>query len=295
MAVKVGTLLGEILGKAGVDTTKPEFASALAVSVELPDEVATEVNTKLLTVEAAKHNPTLKGHFQAITLSTIDQQLENLYTELGFDDATKEALGKEKTFARVGMAAKKAKELAEATAATKYGDKETLIKENKDLHKKLADETDGRKQFEKNLKEQHEATLLETAVDSFFATKQYASDVPQNVNILTAKNLLMEDLKAKKGKIVRNADNTLKLVQSENPDSDLHDENHKPFRFTDYADKLLSTNKLLKTHDPKKQQTGNPNPTPGVTTGNGNADHSKVVSAIDEQIAQLAAANGTGS
>lgn len=296
MAVKVGTLLADLLTKAGVDTTKPEFASVLAIAAELPDEAATELNTKLLTVEAARSNPALKSHFHAQVLNGIDKTVEEAMDEHQFSDAVKaEIKALDSANKRVAAVGKKVKELTEAAANAKLGDKAELAKTVDTLHAQLKAEKDGRKKFEQDLKDQQEASLTDSALESLYRSVQYAGEAPLDVNVMTAKNLVALDMKGKGIRALRDANdnNNLKLVRDDG--SDYHDENHNKVRVSDYVSKLLGTNKLLKVTDPKKQQPGNPPPSPFVPQGEGKSDHSRVVSAIDQQLQEIkAAGNGLG-
>lgn len=292
MPKKLGEFINDLALKAGITADNADLKGILAnptlAATEVSDAIASQIDSNLMTEEAAKHNPNLKKYYHAQVLNGIDAEHKAIFEEMQFDAATVEEIKKEaSTYKREGLIARKIKELEEKKAAAKSGDKGKLQEEITSLNKQLADLKDSTKKEVEAARKQADDDVTLFAIQSQLAAKNYAYDLPKDVNVSTAYNLLDADLKNKKLKVVRNADKTLKLVTE--TDTDYH-ENHKPVSFGDYVDKLLGTHKLLKVSNPPDPKNP-PNP-PFVPPGN-KVDNSKVTSAIDKQLAEIeASANG---
>ena len=101
----------------------------------------------------------------------------------------------------------------------------------------------------RDLKAQSESKLMQFQIDTMLSGKEYANkDLPKNVQILTAKTLLEQELASKKAKVVM-TENGLKLVNAETPELDFTDSN-KTVQFNDFVDSVLASNKLLQVSAP---------------------------------------------
>ena len=90
---------------------------------------------------------------------------------------------------------------------------------------------------------------MQFQIDTLLSGKEYANkDLPKNVQILTAKTLLEQELASKKAKVVM-TENGLKLVNAETPELDFTDSN-KTVQFDDFVNKVLASNKLLQVSAP---------------------------------------------
>lgn len=285
MAKKAGVFLKELAQLAGIPTDQKHWDAIVAIDTELPDEIATDLSSRLFTLDAAKHNSDLKKHFTALTLNGVDSALEALMDENEIADDIRTELKKEtSSFKRIPALVAKIKELTEKKASAKSGDKKALQDEIDKLNKQVVD---AKSNLDKALQAEREKAagdILNYAISAELGSRNYALDVPKNVNVSTAFGLLNEELKAKKIKVVRQDDNTLKLVQSDNPDLEYREAN-KPVNFGDFVDKLLGTHKLLKVTEAPKPKTTSPKFTATDTP----EVNQSLVHALDGNIAELEA------
>ena len=77
-----GEVLSKLLTRAGVDVNSDNLKTVLGMpqlsEVQLPDEVAEQMNSRFLTVDDAKNNADLFNHFKAVHLNGVDAGLEEL-------------------------------------------------------------------------------------------------------------------------------------------------------------------------------------------------------------------------
>lgn len=287
MAKKVGEIFSELLGLLGVDSKLPEYKDIIGLSQEVDDTTAAKFSSNLMTMEAAKMNGTLKSHFKAQTLNGVDAQHDELATEYGLD-ATEIAELKaiKDTFERNKKLVAKVKEnTAKLNKGT--GNDAALISKNKELNDLiLANKTAYEKQIA-DLAAKHDGDLTENAIMGHLKGFKYANDkVDVDVNALTSNNLLKAALAEKGAAIKRGADNTLKLVQKENPELD-YLENHKSISFVDFATKALQSKNMLAVTDPKKPATGKTGAPAAPQKGQeeqAEVDNSEAVSFYDQQL-----------
>lgn len=291
MPVQVGNLLKELLVAAGIPETDKLVTDVLTIAATVPDEAAGKIKThldSLMTVDQAKNNSVLNKHFLAKALNPVDKTITDLYDELGIDDPTKEEINKlTSTYDKVTLALKKVQELtAKKAGAHTSADKKTLADEIDKLNKQIVAERQKLTDEVNKANTAADAKIMNYAIDAQLRTQSYANaDVPVSVNSLTAKALLDQELAAKGAKIVRNPDDTLKLVQSANPDLD-YTENNKSLSFGDFVTRTLTNSKMLKVTG---QAPVKPSKTPQKTDGDP-VDNSKVIQVLDDQISQLEAA-----
>ena len=97
---QLGTLLKELLEKAGVDTTQKDVIDLLSINATVPDNIHNQIKThldSLLTVDAAKQNASLQSYFKNQSLLPADSEIKRLLDEFGFDDTTKGEFETEKS------------------------------------------------------------------------------------------------------------------------------------------------------------------------------------------------------
>lgn len=289
MAKKIGELFTELAGRIGIAATDPRLKDVQSIMTEVPDELVTEFNDKLTTIEAAKNNATLKSFFTATALNPIDEILEEKLTDLGFsdDEITKIKLEKStpKRLRSIIDEVKKKKAVAPA------GDKAALQQEIDKLQGLLANAATEKTTAISAAEKKANESILEYAIDSILSGMPYANkDLDLDVNVLTAKGVIQKALADKKAKVVRMPDNTLKLVQSENPDLDYFNEQHQPVKFSDFTKSTLAAKKMLITSDPANPPAPGTNPkfTPPAPGGTDNV-------ALKEAIKNAKAAYTNGS
>ncbi len=243
-----------------------ELATLIAKvgTTEIPDELASQFNTGLMSLDGAKNNPALLNHFKPTILNAVDDQFRILAEKYGISDAM---AAEKSTYKKAAiLETELARRLAEAN--TKAGDKESkaeiakLQKSLSDLQSQLANTTDANNAKIDELNKAHAAEQLRMLVDFELGSKNYANKtLDRRVSVLTAHTLLDEALKASKAVIV-NDNGTLRLKQAENPSMDYVDAGYKPVSFKDYTDRLLADNHLLEVSNGAGRRIAVPTPPP---------------------------------
>lgn len=288
MAKKIADLIS-LLVNAGL-TIDPATITTITTSGEIPDDVYGNIEAhskNLFTLESAKHHPQLAAHFKSQSLLPVDSEIKRLMDELGFDDTIKGEFEAEKsTYKKIGLLANKVKEL-EAKKSSSPADKKALQDEITKLNNQLLQ---AKNDFAAQLKAKEEeagSQILNYAIESHLGSKQYADSIPESIRVSGAMSLLNKELAAKGAKVVRSADNSLKLVRVDNPDLDFT-ENNKPVSFGEFADKTLSTHAMLKVSGPPAKPASTPIQKIDSTQ---ETDASKMhIAALESDIAALEAA-----
>lgn len=281
MAKKLGEYFTELAAKAGIAATDPRLKDVQSIMTEVPDELITELDGKLTTIEAAKNNATLKSFFTATALNPIDEILEEKLSDFGFSD---DEITKFKTEKSTPKRLRSIiDEVKKKKAAAPAGDKAALQQEIDNLQGLLAAAATEKTTAISAAQAEANNRILEYAINSVLSTMPYANkDLDLDVNVMTANGIIQKALAEKKAKVIRTSDNKMKLVQVENPDLDYF-ENHKAVTFNDFVKSTLAAKKMLITSEappagpretiiiPVQEGKGNPN----------------LVTALDKQIAEL--------
>jgi hypothetical protein len=252
--MKLGDLFKSLATKAGIDinalaTKDANFASILGVAVEVPDDVASQVETNLFTLDSAKSNNAIKSHFFAQALDGVDGTLEKIAKKRQISDDDWNLLkGEKNTMKRIEMLEEKLLSVRDAKDnATSKTEKGQLQKQIDDLQKELRETKEGHTAALGN--QQIEFTKRETSlmIDALLAQRNFANkDVPLNVNILTAKALIDQSL-AKDGVKVVNKDGVIRILKQD--ESDYYDSKHNKVDAGTYFDGVLGGNKMLTVTD----------------------------------------------
>lgn len=226
---------------------------------------------EFITVTAAKNNGEIKKHFNGLALGTIDNKLDEMMTEFGFDDNTKAEIKKQdSTYKRNETLIRKLKAASEkADKAPDGKEKDKLLKEVENLNQQILQTASD---FEKKLQDNDNkwiekiygkvltSKLTERPlIDSFDGGK---TKIPQDLILNTAKGYLEKAYSEKGAKPIFDHDKEeIKLVQAANPELP-YMENHKVVSFDQFRDSVLANNNLIKvTTTPTPRFT-----TPTITT-----------------------------
>ena len=248
--MKLGDFLNNLAqkGNMGQDPALISLLSNSAIAtMEIADTFANSLDQSLMSLDGAKNNPQVLNHFKPIILKAVDDKMAIIGEKFGLgDDFTLERNTYKKTELLESKIEAKIKELeakqGKATDPVKEAQFTTQIQ---DLQGKLAAITDQRSQEIDGLKNQHSAEMTDMLVKFGLTNKKYANkDIPSEVNVMTAKMLLQNEMTAK-GAILVNENGTLKLKQSANPTMDYVDAGFKAVSYNDFVDGTLTTNKLL--------------------------------------------------
>jgi hypothetical protein len=297
MPVQFGTLIRELALKAGVKADNPKLVELLSVGAQIPDEIAGALKSliapgaDMVTLEVAKNHPDLLKHFNATIFNGMDAKILALANEDGDLSPTDlaEIKAEKNSYEKLRLLKQKVRTSIEGKH-TNPADKQLLLDEIKKLTKEVADAKTGAQTEIEQAQQQFEHRLTDYAVESLLAAQPYANtDIPAEVNILTAKNLVNKVLADKKAILKRDADGKLVLKNAENPELDFL-ENNTHILFSDLAISTLANNKLLKVSDSPAANKTLVFKTPTRTPADGSAkgpDYSRTVDANAKHLADL--------
>lgn len=252
--MKAGDLFNTLLKSAGFDTTDKAFIDVLSkaefANTELPESIVGALTNNLLSVEAAKNNPTLKKHFVGNALDPINKGIEELLNEFGLDEVTKaELLNDPNTYNKYKVAVKKIAELKDKSAgSTNKGEKAELEKQINELNKQLSLVATDTQQKIDAIKNDYEQRILNREIDYTLSSKPLPGQFDRDVEVNIARQFVDKAL-ASKNAIIRTIDGRIAIKQKDNPEMDIF-ENGKPLTFDALTDMALAANKFIKVSDP---------------------------------------------
>src|ERR1043165_2363677 len=256
MSQQLGPFFKLLTDKIGIDPANEAYSNLLSLDTEISDEVFSTLKTgldALMTEAAAKSNSELNRHFKAVTLAPIDKMLNEIVEASGFDDDFKtDFKTRGNTYDKLRKVYAKALELDNANQTSKTIDQAKLQEEINRFNNEIENVRMHAESERQRLKEESENAILNYALNAALEGKNYAAGhLPKKVNALTALTLLQEELTAKNARVVRSAVGTLKLICSDDPETD-YTENNKPVSFGDFADALLAKHNMLKVSESPK-------------------------------------------
>lgn len=251
-----GQLVELLAQKTNIDAS--ELTELFQIKADVSDDVFTKFETKLATlidINDAKHNNDLHKHFKALSLNPFDKLInEAIEQGLVDEDVAADLKANVNTYDK---AKKLIAKLSEPKVQAQAKDSEPLKAEIKKLNDEVLKTKETYENQIRDLKAQSESKLMQFQIDTMLSGKEYANkDLPKNVQILTAKTLLEQELASKKAKVVM-TENGLKLVNAETPELDFTDSN-KTVQFNDFVDSVLASNKLLQVSAPPAQVVKTP-------------------------------------
>ena len=243
-----GQLVELLAQKTNIDAS--ELTELFQIKADVSDDVFTKFETKfatLIDINDAKHNNDLHKHFKALSLNPFDKLInEAIEQGLVDEDVAADLKANVNTYDK---AKKLITKLSEPKVQSQAKDSEPLKAEIKKLNDEVLKTKETYENQIRDLKAQSESKLMQFQIDTMLSSKEYANkDLPKNVQILTAKTLLEQELASKKAKVVM-TENGLKLVNAETPELDFTDSN-KTVQFNDFVDSVLASNKLLQVSAP---------------------------------------------
>lgn len=251
--------------KAGIPEDNAELKTLLADpdlnKVTLPDAIYSTVNSTLMSEEAAKNHPKIKGHFFAAAYDAVDRNLENLVSALELSDDEKNIYKEKKTNDRIEYLNNVLNSKISGKIDALSKDKQTLAGEYQkqiDAIKAEKQRVEAELQAEKQNFTQH---LSDLSYNQILQGYQYANEaVPRKAQDLTAKALVAEKLATIGAKAIYNNGNFV-LKNAASPDLD-YMENGQAVNFNTIVERVLAENKLLKVSDPNPQPKPQPAPQP---------------------------------
>ncbi len=281
---KLGTLIATLAAKVGIDNTSDELKDILAITSEVPDDIATALETKLLTVDAAKNNRDIRNAIKAEVLNGADAKLNDLIEEFGIE-VNDDYKGEKNTYEKISRLGK----LIAETTAKKAGagsktEKGEFEKQLTELNAQLKAAKESLLAKEKEFSETRNSDLTSFEIQKILLGKDYSlpKEMDADLKISTAQSAINKQLASKGLKIVREEDGTLKIVTKDNLPA--YSEKNEPLELHSYIDGALAQNKLLRVNDPKGGDPEGKTGSAGVITGGQSNGNAAIVSEIDAQL-----------
>lgn len=242
MPVKTNEFIKSLIQKAGV-TYEGEIGD------ELPDELATELDNSLLTLEAATNNhPKVRKIYFAQAYNGLDKELKELYKEFGLDQETTSEIEYEKSSTqRAIKLIRKIKELSEKKDETPDAGKAAkLANEIAELHRQLKTEQENvstiKKEYDKKIKDIHVQSKLDFILNGY---KTVYDDLPLDAKHAAVNSLLSKALQDSDAEFTFDEKGNLSIVKKDG--SNLFGDNHTQLNPQSFIDKTLS--KILKVNE----------------------------------------------
>lgn len=287
----IAKLITDLAKKGNIDLTDAKYAALLSSQMEVPDELATALDSTFMTADVAKQHPDITAHFNAKIFNGMDAKVKALAaeyeldaTQIGLLDAEKNSYEKLKLL----------QQFTKATTEKRFeglskSDKAALADQIKQLNADIVKERESAAAEIQKAKAEAESSITNYALESQLAGKNYANkDLAPEINVSIAKQLLQTEL-AKKGAAIMRKDGKLVLVNATTPDVN-YIENNKEVSLSDLTDSILASNKLTAVsgsqdtgqHRQYQPQNNNQDPNRGKQP-----DNSKVLNAIQNQLQQF--------
>ena len=251
-------LFENLAKKASIDITDAEFRTALESikEIQIKDEIASEMESKLFDVETAKSNFEIKKHFTALALNGVDSELRTVIDEILADneDVRNELYGEKSTPKRVSIAIRKIKELTETKSkAEGKGDDGKAAKAQEQIDKIVSEfklkESNLLQQVSDKEKEKIDAiTSLKKEV--FFSGLKFANEFDLETNLLISEQKINKALIEKGAKMVYNQQTgKFEIKRVDDESLDYFDERNNKTSYEEFAKGVLTQNKLLAVSD----------------------------------------------
>ena len=280
----VGEFINAALIKAGVAPDN-EFLKKILTNAELtketvPDELVSQFNSTLLTIDQAKTNYDLKNHFYGAALAPVNKELQNLATAFELsDEEIAEINGVKSTFERIPLLQNKLNAAIQKKAAASGGDKGKHAEEIVRLNAEIAAAKAEKDNATREISSRYENQILDMALNNFMNQYSYTEAIPKDVAAMTARNIFDQTVNSKRAKY-KLVNNELTLVNADDESLPFMQEN-QPVQFKAFVDKIVADNKLLKTATPT------PPPAPPARGGGGN-DPKSIPAATNNMLEKMA-------
>jgi len=255
---KLGTSLATIFKKLGIEITD-DLKPLTELPNEVPDEIATKLDTGLLTLTAAKSNPEVIRTIKANTLDGFDQKMNDIITEFGLQPGD-DFVNSKNTYEKFGLLSKLIKETeGKKSGGANKGSNDEWAKKEADLQKQLKDLNDAMKAKEVEFTTQLENKELDFQLKTILSGKEYAfpKEMDSLLKLNTAKGAVDLELQQKGYSLKRNQSGQLIVVDKDGQPA--YNDKHEAIEPVSFIDGALARNNMLKINDPNPQ----PNPQPG--------------------------------
>jgi hypothetical protein len=249
---KLGTSLATIFKKLGIELTD-DLKPLTELSNDVPDDIASKLDTGLLTIAAAKSNPEIHRAIKASTLDPFDKKMNEIITEFGLQP-DEEFAASQNTYEKFGKLTKLINEAAskKAGSSTK-GNAEEWAKKEADYQKQLKDLKDSMTAKEAEFMTTLENRELEFELKTILSGKQYnfPKEMDSKLKLNTAKGAIDLELQSKGYSLKRNQAGQLIIVDKDGQPA--YNEKHEAIEPVKFIDGALARNNMLQINDPNQQ------------------------------------------
>jgi hypothetical protein len=254
-------ILEQLLPKIGIQQGTEEFNAIVqnkGVAFEVPDKVKEALPT-LLTIDEAKHNPTLKAHYYGNALDPFNKKVETWLKDNGVSDDDAKAISENKnTFEKIEKAIAA---IAATKPQTKANDAELKQKIN-ELNLMLSQQQRERDEAVNSVRNEYEQRFTEQEIDAIIGSKPLPGQFDTDVERKIAREFLNKKL-AERNAAIKRIDGKLKLVAKDDEKMFIFD-NGKELDLDTLTNMALADNKFIKVNGngsappPKPTQGGEP-------------------------------------
>lgn len=240
---KAGELFADLLTKAGVDVTNEEFKSLLGIQIEVSQEAADALQSKLMTLEAAKSKTELKNHFIGPFAQGVDQDLKELLESNGRTDLLESIKDIKGTGARMKAVVSK---LAEEKKAGGNDEGSKALKEQvAKLNDELSREKSERELKIQEIQNQYEQKIVQKEVLGKFLQQPWSDVYSNEDRPVLASTKLNKFLTDNKVKAVTDESGNVQFVNIETG-TPFYDSKNKLVSVDDVVKDIMTVNKYLK-------------------------------------------------
>jgi hypothetical protein len=254
-------ILEQLLPKIGIQQGTDEFNAIVqnkGVAFEVPDKVKEALPT-LITIDEAKHNPTLKAHYYGNALDPFNKKVESWLKDNGVSDDEAKAISENKnTFEKIEKAIAA---IAATKPQTKANDAELKQKIN-ELNLMLSQQQRERDEAVNSVRNEYENRFTEQEIDMLIGSKPLPGQFDNEVERKIAREFLNKKL-AEKNASIKRIDGKLKLVAKDDDKMFIFD-NGKELDLDTLTNMALADNKFIKVNGngsappPKPTKGGEP-------------------------------------
>jgi hypothetical protein len=272
-------ILEQLLPKIGIAQGTDEFNAIVqnkGVAFEVPDKVKEALPT-LLTIDEAKHNPTLKAHYYGNALDPFNKKVETWLKDNGVSEDDARAISENKnTFEKIEKAIAA---IAATKPQTKSNDAELKQKIN-ELNQMLSQQQRERDEAVNSVRNEYEQRFTEQEIDAIIGSKPLPGQFDADVERRIAREFLNKKL-SEKNATVKRIEGKLKLVAKDDEKMFIFD-NGKELDLDTLTNMALADNKFIKVNGAGSQ--AQPKPTSGGQTPKLNNAANSAMSDIEKAL-----------
>lgn len=285
--MKLSAFVERLAKKAAVDTSLLALPATVN-DVDIPDDIANNIDKALMTLDAAKNNPDVKKAIKTETLNGVDAKINDILEELGITSDATEILEEKNSFEKIAKLTKKVKDLESKKAGSgKKEEKDVLEQKIADLNKEIKAAKDALTAKEKEWLDTRNGDLTNFEIQKKLLGKDYSlpKEMNADLKVTTAQSAINMALQAKGYKLIRNEQGNLQIVDKDG--NKAYSDSHEELQVDSFIDGALAQNKLLKVNDQGQGGGGNNGQQTIISGGGQGQGNAQAVASIDAQMKEL--------